>query len=175
MNKKDKRSWLDKILGRNSMEYYEEDADFEEMTDEMYDDEEYTDEEYTDEEDGGDQNKPTTMGSMVSMMDMQVDLIDRGDKYELIAVLPGVEEDEVEVDVEREMVTISAEADSEYTEKDGDYLYKELSFGKFSRSLMLPNEVEVDEANAEMKKGVLTVTMPKIDKKTKKKLSVKKK
>ena len=72
------------------------------------------------------------------------------------------------------MLTITTGTNEHCIEKDGDYLYEELSFGSFSRSILLPAEIEVEDAKAEVRDGVLTIEMPKIDKAAHKKLSVKK-
>jgi HSP20 family protein len=57
--------------------------------------------------------------------------------------------------------------------KDGDYLYQECYWGRFARSIILPQEVDPDGASVTFKNGILTVRLPKVDKKKTKRLKVK--
>lgn len=107
--------------------------------------------------------------------DLQINLVDRGDELIAQALVPGLDEDDIKVDLNREMLTISAESNEQHAEKDGDYLYEEVRFGSFSRSVLLPAEVEVEDSKAEVRDGILRIVMPKIDKEAHKRLSVKKK
>lgn len=105
--------------------------------------------------------------------DLQINLIDKGSDLVAQALVPGTGENKINIDLNREMLTVTAESNEHCFEKEGDYLYEELIYGSFSRSILLPAEVEVEESKAEVKDGVLTITMPKIDKNARKKLQVK--
>ena len=176
---KEKVSWIGRMLGHGGYEDLEEevlDDALEEMLDEIPEEESLGDDDL--EENAldilEDTNEEQPMPARTGADDLQINLIDKGDSLVAQALVPGVEETKIEIDLNREMLTITAGSNEHWVEKDGDYLYEELSFGSFSRSLLLPAEVEVEDAKAEVKDGILTITMPKIDKAAHKKLSVKK-
>jgi HSP20 family protein len=86
-----------------------------------------------------------------------------------------VAEEDVEVEIADNVMTISGEKKAEAEEEKEGYYYKESHSGSFSRSFTLPAEVKAEKASAEMDGGVLTVTVPKVEAKTPKKVTVKKK
>lgn len=77
------------------------------------------------------------------------------------ADVPGMSEDDIDVSVENGVLTIKGEKKSEREEKGEDFYLSERRFGSFSRAFRLPKGAKEDEINAQFKKGVLTVTMPK--------------
>ncbi len=172
---KGKSSWIGRILGRDDNDEYD---DFQEMDlNDTFDIAEEDEESFEDEgvfniDDETESKIPTrTSGTE----DLQINLLDNGDTLVAQALVPGVDDNKIEIDLNREMLTITTGSNEHCVEKEGDYLYEELAFGSFSRSILLPAEVEVEDAKAEVKDGVLTIHMPKIDKAAHKKLSVKKK
>jgi len=107
----------------------------------------------------------------------KIDIKDKKDSIEVRAELPGMEEDEIEIEVADNVMTISGEKKAEKEKEEEGYYYKESHTGSFSRSFTLPADVKEEKAEAEMKKGVLFVTIPKIapKKATKVKVTPKKK
>ena len=100
-----------------------------------------------------------------------VDLADTGKEYVVTAELPGVSKEDLNIEVAENSVEISAETKEEKKEDKKGYIRRERRFASFYRSIPLPEDVMPDKANAEMKEGVLTVTLPKAsapDKKAKK-------
>jgi len=77
------------------------------------------------------------------------------------AELPGLEEKDVEIQVDDDVLTISGEKRSEIDDKDRRY--SERYYGRFERRIALPAEVDEDRANASFRNGVLTVTLPKTE------------
>ncbi|THU94051.1 HSP20-like chaperone [Dendrothele bispora CBS 962.96] len=76
--------------------------------------------------------------------------------------LPGMKKEDIQIDVHDGRLTVSGETKtSEEHEKDG-YAVRERRFGKFSRTLRLPQGVKDEEIKASMENGVLTVTFPKL-------------
>jgi len=71
------------------------------------------------------------------------------------------------------MVTIKGIREKEEEISQKDYYYQELYWGPFSRSVILPVEVDADEAQASLKNGILTIRLPKVDKEKKHKIKVK--
>jgi HSP20 family protein len=90
-----------------------------------------------------------------------MDLVEAEDHFVLRADLPGLTEDDVTIEVEDQMLTISGERKaSEQTKKDG-YVRVERAFGAFSRSLTLPKGVDADAVTASFDRGVLELSIPK--------------
>ncbi|KAM7259372.1 hypothetical protein ACFE04_015113 [Oxalis oulophora] len=82
------------------------------------------------------------------------------------ADLPGLKKEEVKVEVEEgRVLKISGERSKEAEEKNDKWHRVERSSGKFLRRFRLPENVKVDEVNANMENGVLTVTVPKVEEK----------
>jgi HSP20 family protein len=90
-----------------------------------------------------------------------IDLADDGEHLVLRADLPGLTEDDVEVEVSDGVLTVSGERKAE-EKKEGEGYYRiERSFGRFSRSLSLPEGIDADKVTAEFDNGVLEVRIPK--------------
>ena len=90
-----------------------------------------------------------------------VDVIESEKAYEVTAELPGMDEKNIEVKVANGFLTIKGEKQEEKEEKKKDYYLQERSFGSFERSFGLPEGVDADKIEANFKKGVLTVMLPK--------------
>ena len=90
-----------------------------------------------------------------------MDLIEEDDRYVLRADLPGVREDEVHVELEDNVLTISGERKSEHEERKEGLYRLERASGSFSRSLTLPEGIDPDSIQARFDKGVLEVRVPK--------------
>ncbi|KIG14038.1 Small heat shock protein [Enhygromyxa salina] len=87
--------------------------------------------------------------------------IKEDEKYLTVtAELPGVERKDVQISVHDNVLTLKGEKHSEKKEEKGDYHFVERKFGSFSRSVLLPSEVDSDHAEATMKDGVLTLRLP---------------
>jgi HSP20 family protein len=90
-----------------------------------------------------------------------VDLVEREDSLVLKADLPGMSEDDVQIEVRDNILTISGERKAEHEEKQNGYYRVERAFGRFSRSLQLPGGVDTSGIAASFENGVLEVTIPK--------------
>lgn len=88
-------------------------------------------------------------------------------------LVPGVEKEDLEISLSRDMVALKGSRHSENVVDDGDYFHKELYWGSFSRTILLPQEVDIDKAEATEDKGLLTIRLPKVDKGKQAKLRVK--
>ena len=91
------------------------------------------------------------------------DIKDKGDHYELEADLPGVEKDDIKIDLTDNVLTISAGRHSEYEENDKkhNYVRCERSYGSYQRSFDTTG-IDTDHIEAEFKNGVLKLELPKI-------------
>ena len=89
------------------------------------------------------------------------------------SMVAGVKPDDLTISINREMVTIKGKRERSQEVVDEDYFYKELYWGSFSRTILLPQEIEVEEAEAIEQNGLLTIRLPKVDKEKTQKLKVK--
>ncbi len=90
-----------------------------------------------------------------------VDIAETEKGYEITAELPGMDEKNIEVKFADGVLTIKGEKQEEKEEKKKDYYLNERSFGSFQRSFQVPDGVDADKIEADFKKGVLTVMLPK--------------
>ncbi len=88
------------------------------------------------------------------------------------SMVAGVKPDDLDIAITRDMVTIKGKRETERFVQDEDYFHQELYWGAFSRTIMLPAEVEVEEAEAIEKHGLLVLRLPKIDKNKQTRLKV---
>ena len=79
-------------------------------------------------------------------------------------MVAGVKPEDLDVSISRDMVTVKGKRESERTIADDDYFHKELYWGTFSRTIVLPQEIDVDAAEAIEKPGLLIIKLPKQDK-----------
>ena len=89
------------------------------------------------------------------------DVSETDNAYEITAELPGMDEKNVEVKVANGVLTIRGEKQDEKEEKKKGYHMRERSYGSFERSFQVPDGVDADKIEANFKKGVLTVILPK--------------
>jgi HSP20 family protein len=91
------------------------------------------------------------------------DMVEKQDRYEITAELPGMDEKNVEVKLANGSLVISGEKKEEKEEKKENYYMSERRYGSFQRSFRLPDGVSPDKIEATFKNGVLTVTLPKTE------------
>ncbi|HEX7059588.1 MAG TPA: Hsp20/alpha crystallin family protein [Solirubrobacterales bacterium] len=101
-----------------------------------------------------------------------VDLIRRDDALVLRADIPGIKPDEVKIEVEDDVLTVSGEHSEEKEEKKESYMRRERRYGSFSRSMVLPKGLKADDIEATTEDGVLEVTIP-MPKEEKQKVEIK--
>lgn len=97
-----------------------------------------------------------------SIGEFRADIRDTGDAYELEADLPGVKKEDIQVELDNNYLTISAERHVEKDEKDkkGNYVRRERSYGSYSRSFDVTG-VQTDQITAKYTDGVLKLRLPK--------------
>ena len=89
------------------------------------------------------------------------------------SIVAGVKPDDLDVSITQDMITVRGRRERVEAISQEDYYYNELYWGTFSRSVLLPQEVDVDEAEATIKNGFLTIRLPKIDRERIQKLRIK--
>lgn len=94
--------------------------------------------------------------------------------HEIIIKSPvaGVRKEDLDVNITNDMVTIKGRRENEDSVTREDYFFQELYWGPFSRSVILPSEIDIKKAKAVLRDGILTIKLPKTDKEITKKLSI---
>lgn len=90
-----------------------------------------------------------------------MDLSESEEDFLLTAELPGVDADDIEIDVEDGILTLKGEKREERREQAKDFRLYEREYGSFQRSLALPGSADTDRASASFENGLLTVHLPK--------------
>jgi len=90
-----------------------------------------------------------------------VDVTEDDKAYKIAAEMPGVEEKDIEVNVNEDTLILKGEKRQEKEEKGKNTYVSERSYGSFQRTFALPEGVDRDKIAADFSKGVLTVTLPK--------------
>ena len=101
-----------------------------------------------------------------------VDIREEDDAFYVDAEVPGLAAEDVKVDVEKNILTLSGERNVEKEEKEGTYRRVERQYGSFTRSFTLPETVDTDNISADLKDGVLALRLPKKEAPTPRKISV---
>lgn len=93
---------------------------------------------------------------------LAIDVYQKGNNIIVEAPIAGVITDDLDIHITNESLVIKGKRHREHTVKEGDYYFQECYWGRFSRSLILPEEIDADRAEATIKNGVLRVTMPRL-------------
>lgn len=101
-----------------------------------------------------------TAGQEVALMP-SIDISETDNSLQVKADLPGVDESDIDVQLNGDILSIRGEKKSDHEQKEENYHLVERSYGSFSRSIRLPFTVDQDKVDATFDKGVLTITMPK--------------
>lgn len=104
---------------------------------------------------------------------LTVDVYQNENEFIVQSTVAGVNPDDLEIHITNESVTIKGERERSEKIEEKNFLYQECFWGTFSRSIILPAEVDADRGTALVKNGVLTIRLPKLDRKKAKKLKVK--
>jgi len=105
--------------------------------------------------------------------ELTVDMYQTPDDIIIKTVVAGVHHPEdLDISITRDMITIHGSRQESSEVNDGDYFHKELYWGAFSRTILLPQEIDVDASEASENHGLLTLRLPKMDKSRQTKLKV---
>ncbi len=149
------RKFFKKISGIDKKEEVVEEFDEveeEELEEEVNEDEEWIGEEY---EEG----------------QLSIDVYQTSRAIMVKSTIAGVKPEDIDISINNDMLTIRGKRQMDTKIKEENYLYRECYWGSFSRSIILPVEVEADKIDAALENGVLTVTLPKA--KVSKQISIK--
>jgi HSP20 family protein len=104
---------------------------------------------------------------------MKVDVSEVNGAYKVTAELPGVKKDDIDIAIDGNQVTLSAEVKQEkQTAPDERVLHTERVYGKVTRSFTLPQEVDETKAEAKFREGILELTLPKKQAAQRKQISI---
>lgn len=104
--------------------------------------------------------------------DFLVDILETDSDIIIQTEIAGISPDDVNIEISREQVILNAERRSRSSYSDSTYKHKEIFWGNLSRTIDLPAEIDVEESKADSEHGLLTITLPKIDKMKKTKLRI---
>ncbi len=152
---KEKRSFFERLTGVVRMDNDEEENSVVQKNLSVAEDDEETEDETTEQEG-----------------ELTVDVYQNAETVVIKAMIAGVRPEDLDISITRDMVTIRGKREEERTVAEEDFIMKELYWGSFSRAIALPVEIDVDEAEAIEKHGLLILKLPKLDKKKKSKLKV---
>ncbi len=103
---------------------------------------------------------------------LTIDVFQTGEEMVIKSTIAGVSDKDLDITIANDMVTIKGERKQEDEVDNQDYYYQELYWGSFSRSVILPQEVDTENAKASLKDGVLTIKLPKMERSRTKKLKI---
>ncbi len=103
---------------------------------------------------------------------LTIDMYQTKDNVIIKSTIAGVRPEDIDVTIANDMVTIRGERKRDFEASSEDYFYQECYWGSFSRSVVLPVDVDIDNVGADLKDGILTVILPKAAKARAKKIKV---
>ncbi len=105
---------------------------------------------------------------------MPVEITDKGKDYEVRAELPGVKKEDLDIDIDKNYMTISAEKKEENVVDEKSFKKSEIRYGSYSRTVYFPEEINIDKTEAKLEHGILKISAPKKyeEKESHKKLAV---
>ena len=101
-----------------------------------------------------------------------MDLVEADDHFVLRADLPGLGEEDVAIEVQDNVLTISGTREAEHERKEKGWYRLERSYGSFSRSLTLPDGVDAEKVEASFDRGVLEIRVPKPEERKPRRISI---
>ena len=111
-----------------------------------------------------------------SVLRPAVEVIQNKENYKVKVQLPGIKKDNIEVELDNDFMTITAETHEEKEEQENDkhYYTSEFRYGKYQRTISFDQPIKCEDADAQYQDGILTITIPKqkIETKQPKKLTI---
>lgn len=93
---------------------------------------------------------------------LTLDIFQKNNEIVIKSAIAGVSGKDLDISITKDSVAIKGRRQEEEKEEGKNYFYRELHWGEFSRKVILPEEVDPDKAKANLKNGILTITLPKI-------------
>ncbi len=164
---KDKRSFFERLTGTVRIDDADSELDFEEHQKQVVMSPKKT------LGDKGPQRPDEWMEEAVEEGQLTVDVFQNANDIVIKTIVAGVKPEDLDISISRDMVTIRGKREEVREVSDDDYFHQELYWGSFSRTVLLPEEIDVETSEASERHGLLTIRLPKIDKRRQTKLRVK--
>ena len=103
---------------------------------------------------------------------LSLDVYQTENEIVIVAPIAGVKADDIDISLSGDMVTIKGKREMDPKENEVDYLYQECFWGSFSRTIILPCEIDPEKVKATFKEGVLRIYLPKLQKEKVKKIKI---
>lgn len=103
---------------------------------------------------------------------LAVDIFEDEDDVIIQSTIAGVTDKDLDISITKDMATIKGRRSPDSASQSAKYHHQELYWGAFSRSIILPVDVDADAAKATLKNGLLTIRLPKLEKRRVKKLTI---
>ena len=92
---------------------------------------------------------------------MPVEIEDKGKIYKVKAEIPGISKDDIDIDIDKNYITINAHKEEEKNTEENSYRKSEFHYGAFSRTVYFPEEINVENTKAKIDNGILKIEAPK--------------
>lgn len=93
--------------------------------------------------------------------ELVVDVFETGDNFVVLAAIAGVQIKDLDISLEKDMMVIKGDRGDPHEHPNKKYFYQECYWGPFSRKIVLPENIDIDKADAQIDKGILTIKIPK--------------
>ena len=150
------KNLINKLMGTQTMQDEEQEIE--------------TEEEETETPATGQQQQEEWMNDFEGQL--TIDMFQTKDNVIIKSTIAGVKPDDIDITIANDMVTIRGERTRDFDASAEDYFYQECYWGSFSRSVVLPVDVDIENVAADLKDGILSVTLPKAAKAKAKKIRV---
>jgi len=105
--------------------------------------------------------------------ELVVDVYETNSEFVVLAAIAGIQIKDIDISLEKDMMIIKGNRCDPHNDPDKKFFYQECYWGPFSRKIILPENINIDDADAQMDKGVLTIKIPKNENFGKGKIGVK--
>lgn len=95
-------------------------------------------------------------------LSMPIEVADKGKEFDIRAELPGIKKEDLDIDIEENYLRINAKKFDETNGEEKNYKHSEFSYGEFSRTIQLPEEIDVNKTEAKLEHGILKIVAPKM-------------
>ena len=101
--------------------------------------------------------------SMDEKYTMPVELHEHDADYTVKAELPGIKKEDLDIDLDKNYLTINAKKEEEKEEAGHHFKKSEFRYGEYSRTVYFPHEIDTDKTTAKLEHGILNITAPKLE------------
>ncbi|MDP1629563.1 MAG: Hsp20/alpha crystallin family protein, partial [bacterium] len=118
-------------------------------------------------------NTPAAWSTEEAEGQLTIDVYQTPTEIVIKSTIAGVEPEDIDISITNDMITVRGRRQKDEEIKSEDYFYQECYWGNFSRSIILPIDIDADKSLASLKNGILTIRLPKAEKIRTKKIKIK--